>query len=250
MELNEQLRRYRKQNNLTQKDLAQKLNVSDKTVSSWETGRTYPDISLLINLSSILKVSLDEFLKGDIKTVNKIDKDLKLKIVYKKWLIVAVIFMTMVFGGFIFLSTYQYKNVLVDRFNPLLQEKIGYATIPTEESASESDYTKVSLGKNKTKKVLGSPYKNMVVTDNAWGDSMFLSFYGGLSPKNKSYAMVKHRGIYVSRINFIDWETIPRSIRNNMYKDYSEYRDMYQMWRESKSKGNDSAIFTVQTGKY
>ena len=41
MELSEQLKKYRKQSNLTQRELALKLNVSDKTISSWETGRTY-----------------------------------------------------------------------------------------------------------------------------------------------------------------------------------------------------------------
>lgn len=98
MELSEQLKKYRKQSNLTQRELALKLNVSDKTISSWETGRTYPDISMLINLSSILKVSLDEFLKGDFETVQKIDKDLKLKRVYKKWLI-AILVLVFAVGG-------------------------------------------------------------------------------------------------------------------------------------------------------
>lgn len=48
MELSEQLKNYRKRESLTQRQLATKLNVSDKTISSWETERTYPDISLLI----------------------------------------------------------------------------------------------------------------------------------------------------------------------------------------------------------
>lgn len=193
MELNEQLRKYRKQNDLTQRELALKLNVSDKTISSWETGRTYPDISMLINLSSILKVSLDEFLKGDFETVQKIDKDLKLKRVYKKWLIAILVLVFAIGGSFYFLSTYQYKNVMVDRFNPLLETEIGYAALPTEKTAIASDYEIVKDSHGKTKKILGSPYKNMVVTDNAWGDSSFLTFYGGLAPKNKPYAMVKHR---------------------------------------------------------
>jgi Predicted transcriptional regulators len=102
MELCEQLKKYRKQNNLTQRDLALKLNVSDKTISSWKTGRTYPDISLLINLSSILKVSLDEFLKGDTGTVEKIDKDLRLKKIYKRWLISVITIFVAIGGGFIF----------------------------------------------------------------------------------------------------------------------------------------------------
>ena len=253
MELSEQLKKYRKQKNLTQRELALKLNVSDKTISSWETGRTYPDISLLINLSSILEISLDEFLKGDFETVEKIDKDLKLKRVYKKWLIAVLVVGVILIGGGFFLSTYQYKNVTVDRFNPLLETKVGYAALPTEKTAVESDYSKVKTSKG-TKKILGSPYKNMVVTDDAWGNSSFLTFYGGLAPKDKTYAMVRHRGSYVSKINFVDWDSIPKSIRNNMFQDYSEYRQMYQMYKEGQKsyqgKGNDNPVFTVQTGKY
>lgn len=246
MELSEQLKKYRKQKNLTQRELALKLNVSDKTISSWETGRTYPDISLLINLSSILEISLDEFLKGDFETVEKIDKDLKLKRVYKKWLIVVLILVFAIGGSLYFLSTYQYKNDTVDRFNPLLETKTGYAVLPTEKTAIASDYETMKDSHGKTKKVLGLPYKNMVVTDNAWGDSSFLTFYGGLAPKNKTYAMVKHRGSYVFRINFVEWEAIPKSIRNNMYRDYEEYRGMYQIFKE----GNQEPIFTMQTGRY
>jgi len=261
MELSEQLKKYRKQQNLTQKELAQRLNVSDKTISSWETGRTYPDISLLINLSSILNISLDEFLKGDVKTVEKIDKDLKLKKTYKRWLIALATLFVIFGGGYAFLSQYQYQNMWVDRFNPLLENKIGYAALPTEKTAIASDYNKVLMDSKKKqyKKTLGLPYKHMVVTDDAWGNSSYQTFYGGLAPDDKPYAMVQHKGSYVSRINFVDWETIPKSIRNNMFKDYSEYRGMYESWVESDKKlrndprtraENAAKIFTVQTGKY
>ncbi|MFD1901281.1 helix-turn-helix domain-containing protein [Enterococcus termitis] len=61
------------------KDLAEKVNVSDKTISSWETGRTYPDIAMLIQLSELFDLTLDEFMKGDAKMIKKMDVDLKLK---------------------------------------------------------------------------------------------------------------------------------------------------------------------------
>lgn len=252
MELSEQLKKYRKQENLTQKQLAMKLNVSDKTISSWETGRTYPDISLLINLSSILNVSLDEFLKGDTETVEKIDKDLKLKRTYKHLLIVIGVLFVILGGGYVFLSQYQYENELVDRFNPLLKTKVGYAALPTEKTAIASDYTEMKVGPHEKKKVLGSPFRNMVVTDDAWGTSSFLTFYTGLPPVDKPYVMVEHRGLYVSRIHFVDWHAIPASIRNNMYKDYSKYRGMYKTFKDSDTKGlhDDSKIFYMWTGNY
>ena len=55
----------RKENNLTQKELADKLGVSDKTVSKWETGNGMPDVSLLQPLCEILSVNLNELLSGE-----------------------------------------------------------------------------------------------------------------------------------------------------------------------------------------
>lgn len=55
----------RKEKGLTQKELAEKLNVTDKAVSKWETGRSAPDISLLTSLSEALGVSVIEILNGE-----------------------------------------------------------------------------------------------------------------------------------------------------------------------------------------
>ena len=50
---------------LTQKELAEKLNITDKAVSKWETGKCAPDISLLVSLTEILGVSVVEILQGE-----------------------------------------------------------------------------------------------------------------------------------------------------------------------------------------
>jgi len=55
----------RKSNQMTQKELAEKLNVTDKAVSKWERGLSYPDISLLPPLSEILGITPGELLKGE-----------------------------------------------------------------------------------------------------------------------------------------------------------------------------------------
>lgn len=54
----------RKHSNMTQLELAQKLNYSDKAVSKWETGETMPDIEVLYNITKIYNVTLD-FLTSD-----------------------------------------------------------------------------------------------------------------------------------------------------------------------------------------
>ena len=54
----------RKEKGLTQKDLAQKLFVSDKAVSKWETGASIPDTALLLPLAELLGVTVTELLMG------------------------------------------------------------------------------------------------------------------------------------------------------------------------------------------
>ena len=56
----------RKSKNMTQKQIANLMNISDKTISKWERGLGCPDISLLPELSQILGVSVDQILSGEI----------------------------------------------------------------------------------------------------------------------------------------------------------------------------------------
>ena len=65
MNLGERLFELRKAKNLTQDDVAEKLNVSRQTVSKWETGRGLPDISLLGPLAQSLGISIPELLSGE-----------------------------------------------------------------------------------------------------------------------------------------------------------------------------------------
>ena len=65
----------RKENSLTQKELAEKLSVSDRTVGNWERGRNLPDPSLFVPLCSILGITLTELFNGErIETEHIIEK--------------------------------------------------------------------------------------------------------------------------------------------------------------------------------
>ena len=63
--------RKRKEQNLTQEQLAEQLGVSNKTVSKWENGKSYPDIHSLLLLSALFDVSLDQLIKGDLETMKQ-----------------------------------------------------------------------------------------------------------------------------------------------------------------------------------
>lgn len=65
MEFNQKLQQLRKQNNLTQEQLAEQLFVSRTAVSKWESGKGYPNIESLKCISKLFSVSIDELLSSD-----------------------------------------------------------------------------------------------------------------------------------------------------------------------------------------
>lgn len=98
----------RKEQDLTQKQLAEKLNMSDKSVSKWERGICLPDVSVYLELCKILDISINEFLAGeDIpketieqkaeENIIQITKDNKNKQKYLKKIIRLLIVMLVVF---------------------------------------------------------------------------------------------------------------------------------------------------------
>lgn len=67
----------RKDLGMTQKQLAEKLGMSDKSVSKWETGVCLPDVSVYSELCQILGISINEFLAGEDIVRENIDKNRK-----------------------------------------------------------------------------------------------------------------------------------------------------------------------------
>ncbi|AMV63081.1 Transcriptional regulator, XRE family [Pediococcus damnosus] len=66
------LKQFRKQRGFTQQVLAEQLYVSRKTVSSWETGRNFPDIEMVSRLATLLNVTTDELMgRKQVRPKNK-----------------------------------------------------------------------------------------------------------------------------------------------------------------------------------
>ena len=64
----------RKRQNLTQMQLAEKLNITDRAVSKWECGKSLPDSSIMLELCELLQISVNELLTGeelDVKDYNE-----------------------------------------------------------------------------------------------------------------------------------------------------------------------------------
>lgn len=70
------LKELRKEKNITQEELADKMGVSRRTVSRWETGSNMPDMDILIDISDFYGVDLREILDGERKD-SQMDKEMK-----------------------------------------------------------------------------------------------------------------------------------------------------------------------------
>ncbi len=70
----------RKEKGLTQMQLAEKLNITDRAVSKWETGRSLPDAALMTELCEILNVTLIDLFSGEVVTMGDYNKELEKKL--------------------------------------------------------------------------------------------------------------------------------------------------------------------------
>lgn len=73
----EKLKSERKNKGWSQEDLAEKLFVSRQSVSKWENGQNYPSIEIIIKLSDLFGVTIDELLRSDEELKEKVIKDSK-----------------------------------------------------------------------------------------------------------------------------------------------------------------------------
>lgn len=123
MELGKNILKIRKENNLTQDELAEKYFVTRQTISNWEIGKSYPDLETLVKISNDFNVSLDILLKEDNEMIKKIDNEVKGSKKYKnitKYLL--ILFGIIILSICIYLLMYfNFKNNTIDRFNNIAQ---------------------------------------------------------------------------------------------------------------------------------
>ena len=65
----------RKKENLTQMQLAEKLNITDRAISKWERGKSLPDSAIMLPLCEILKISVNDLLSGEIIQMEKYNEE-------------------------------------------------------------------------------------------------------------------------------------------------------------------------------
>lgn len=64
----------RKQNNLTQMQLAEKLGITDRAVSKWERGKSLPDAAIMLDLCALLNITVNDLLSGEVISMDNQNK--------------------------------------------------------------------------------------------------------------------------------------------------------------------------------
>ena len=106
----------RKEQNMTQRQLAEHLNISDKTISKWECGKGMPDNSILLELCDVLQINVNELLSGEkvssdnyhrkaeenmLQLIDKSEKEHK----NHKWNILGLLLECLIVGLLVFISS-------------------------------------------------------------------------------------------------------------------------------------------------
>lgn len=112
IKIGDKIKELRLNKEWTQDQLAQLLNVSRPTVSSWEVGRNYPDLETLISISDLFDISLDILLREDKKMAKDTTKKIKKGKFYKYTLI-----------GVLFIFTFYFSYNIKLRFDVYKQRK-------------------------------------------------------------------------------------------------------------------------------
>jgi len=130
--------KLRKEKNMTQKELAEKLNLTDKAISKWERGLSFPDIVMLKPLSQIFDVSIIELLNGEREdeSEEKIDLDTRILTILKQneyeknkkiRKVIAISFITIIIFIMIFF-TFVFSKTELHTYNPI-RAIIGYIQV-------------------------------------------------------------------------------------------------------------------------
>lgn len=67
----------RKKNKLTQMQLAEKLNITDRAVSKWENGRALPDSAIMLELCDVLQITVNDLLNGEVVSVENYNRKMQ-----------------------------------------------------------------------------------------------------------------------------------------------------------------------------
>lgn len=229
----------RKEKNYTQKELADKLSVTDRAVSKWERGMGCPDISLLENLSKILDISIVELLNGEEKeNIEIIEKDIINSMKYSKIntknkiinnlnviLSTLIIFVVILLLSFNIFNSYKLNKVEKEDYNdPYVTQRSvknieNYINIIKSNRGkyNEEDYKNILKYVNSLEKSLNNKYiyqKSFNIKDfykfSEYYNQNLYTKYNGLN-KSLYYTLIKYDTSIID--NMLKYESQNRNIK-------------------------------------
>ena len=81
MKFGENLKLIRKEKNMSQEQLAEKVNVSRQSVSKWETGESYPEMNNILELCKIFDCKLNDLIHTDMSDISSLDEEIVMEAV-------------------------------------------------------------------------------------------------------------------------------------------------------------------------
>lgn len=201
----------RKEKNLTQKELALKLNITDRAVSKWERGMGCPDISLLEELSKILDISIIELLNGEevaeINEKNIIDSMKFSKENYKNKIInnlntILITIIIIIISILTFLNIINSINLNKKGLNNLNQLNI--------ENSLNNIENKIKIIKNNKGKYSDDDYKKITIYINSL---------------NKLFSNETKQFLYKKNYTLKDYYKFKDYSYNNFYVNYNNLND-------------------------
>ena len=81
MKFGENLKKLRKSKNLSQEELADKVNVSRQSVSKWETGEAYPEMNNILQLCKIFNCEINSLVNDNMVDLDSLDEEIKMSVV-------------------------------------------------------------------------------------------------------------------------------------------------------------------------
>ncbi|WP_158727528.1 helix-turn-helix domain-containing protein [Levilactobacillus enshiensis] len=123
--MGERLKLTRQQQNFTQQDVASRLHVARQTVSSWETGHSYPDIDSLLALSNLYQLSLDQLMREDAQVVLGIKRQtVRGRLKNVRWPLVASAALFLAVWGL-----YSFSSLPLEQWLPLVVFAQGFLNL-------------------------------------------------------------------------------------------------------------------------
>lgn len=128
----------RKKNNLTQMQLAEKLNITDRAISKWENGKAMPDSSIMLDLCAELKISVNELLSGEVLEMNSYNEKMEqnlidmvrqkeasdkrlLKMEIVIGVLISIVFFTLIFiASFVEMGDWLRITLIINGFIPFI----------------------------------------------------------------------------------------------------------------------------------